>query len=340
MSAKRQGHLRFDSEEALAAWYARSLAEGSVEVPLLPGAEEGADVRFELELADGRRFGAHLRVLQLCGLDTPPRMRALVLADADLREVLERFALSKRAGRLEGSAGGRRQHARYDTCLQVRFPSFQHLSAAYASNVGAGGMFIRTAEAPPVGTRALLAVTLPDGQLHEVEVEVVRHVEPSEAAARGVAPGIGVKFTGAEEAFTRTIERLVAEHRDRPPYVLLVDDNVFFLEVVGDVLREAGFKVAVATDAFRAMRVLMDKLYELDAVVLDLHMPGLHGQELLERLNRVRRVVRLRLVVLSSAAPEVLARMVGPDAAELAISKTTPTEQIVSMLRELLGRPA
>lgn len=64
--------------------------------------------------------------------------------------------------------------------------------------------------------------------------------------------------------------------------VLLVDDEVDFVETLAERLRSRGMEVEVATSGAQAI----DKVDEhsFDAVVLDLAMPGMDGIETLKKL--------------------------------------------------------
>jgi DNA-binding NtrC family response regulator len=64
--------------------------------------------------------------------------------------------------------------------------------------------------------------------------------------------------------------------------VLLVDDEVDFVETLAERLRSRGMEVEVATGGAQAV----DKVdrHSFDAVVLDLAMPGMDGIETLKKL--------------------------------------------------------
>ncbi|MCC5996533.1 MAG: PAS domain S-box protein [Oceanicaulis sp.] len=68
-----------------------------------------------------------------------------------------------------------------------------------------------------------------------------------------------------------------------PRCVLVVEDNAVNRAVAAGLLAEAGFKVCEAACAAEALRVLRQG--GVDAVLLDLHMPGLGGDEALRRIR-------------------------------------------------------
>ncbi len=80
--------------------------------------------------------------------------------------------------------------------------------------------------------------------------------------------------------------------------ILLVDDEVDFLEVMTQRLVKRGMDVDTATDGPTAIKKAEVVLY--DAVILDLAMPGMDGMETLENLLRVK--PSLQVIVLTGHA--------------------------------------
>ncbi len=65
--------------------------------------------------------------------------------------------------------------------------------------------------------------------------------------------------------------------------ILVVDDEVSVRECVRLVLDQAGYEVIEAEDGAQAMETVQsgDNPSRLDAVILDLYMPKIHGQEVI-----------------------------------------------------------
>ncbi len=59
--------------------------------------------------------------------------------------------------------------------------------------------------------------------------------------------------------------------------ILLVDDNVDFLDSTKDVVEEEGFEVVTATSGEEAVRLV--RWQDFDLVLMDIKMPGMHGVE-------------------------------------------------------------
>jgi DNA-binding response OmpR family regulator len=66
--------------------------------------------------------------------------------------------------------------------------------------------------------------------------------------------------------------------------VLVVEDEPEVALLIHDGLQEFGYAVRVAVDGHEALRLVAD--YQPDAVLLDLWLPGLPGESVLEALRR------------------------------------------------------
>ena len=61
--------------------------------------------------------------------------------------------------------------------------------------------------------------------------------------------------------------------------VLVVDDDVELVQLIRELLEEHGYEVCTAGDGAEAYRYLRDP--KCRAMLLDIHMPGINGAELL-----------------------------------------------------------
>jgi DNA-binding NtrC family response regulator len=76
--------------------------------------------------------------------------------------------------------------------------------------------------------------------------------------------------------------------------VLLVDDEVEFVEALADRLETRGLNVAKATSGSEALAIAESKAF--DAIVLDMAMPGMDGLETLEGLLAINRDLQVILL--------------------------------------------
>ena len=82
--------------------------------------------------------------------------------------------------------------------------------------------------------------------------------------------------------------------------VLIVDDERFFREAIGDVLSEAGLSHVTAATGADALELAADP--EVGVVILDLELPDMHGLEVFRQLKV--RAPQLRVVILSASTQE------------------------------------
>jgi CheY-like chemotaxis protein len=87
------------------------------------------------------------------------------------------------------------------------------------------------------------------------------------------------------------------------PTILIVEDEAADERLVLRAL-ERGFgrmTIRVAKDAEEASRILFEEGYQADLVLLDLHLPGMTGLELLERIRSFPTTMAVPVVVLSGS---------------------------------------
>jgi CheY-like chemotaxis protein len=122
------------------------------------------------------------------------------------------------------------------------------------------------------------------------------------------------------------------EQGERPPYVLVVDDNPATLRILRVALERIGYEVAAAGDGDEAT-LLLDQRCP-DALVADLIMPGTSGLDLAQRC--LERCPETRLVFVSGYDPEYL-RGAGITQAVF-LPKPIALSDLQSMMRQVLGR--
>ena len=114
--------------------------------------------------------------------------------------------------------------------------------------------------------------------------------------------------------------------------VLLVDDYPDALELLVIYLDGAGYRVLTAHDGLAALEVAESE--RVDAVVLDLEMPGLSGLELARRLRARPQDARVPLIAVtghSSAAHRTAAHEAGCNA--LLVKPYDPDELLATLGR-------
>jgi DNA-binding NtrC family response regulator len=110
--------------------------------------------------------------------------------------------------------------------------------------------------------------------------------------------------------------------------VLLVDDEVDFVEVLADRLEARGLQVVKAHDGRAALEAAGGKTF--DAIVLDMAMPGLDGLETLEGLLEINEDLQVILLT-GKATLEQAATAIRIGALDL-LEKPADIETLVSKI--------
>ena len=65
--------------------------------------------------------------------------------------------------------------------------------------------------------------------------------------------------------------------------ILAVDDNPENLKVIGGLLKEKGYRIALALDGKSALKVIKEN--KIDLILLDVMMPGMDGYEVCQKIK-------------------------------------------------------
>jgi CheY-like chemotaxis protein len=103
-------------------------------------------------------------------------------------------------------------------------------------------------------------------------------------------------------------EESVPVHPRKSGTVLLVDDEALVLDLGRRMLERIGFTVVTATDGIEAIRVYREQADSIDAIVLDLAMPRMDGEQTFHELKRIRSDARI-IVSSGYAAKDVVERL-------------------------------
>jgi DNA-binding response OmpR family regulator len=95
---------------------------------------------------------------------------------------------------------------------------------------------------------------------------------------------------------------LEAEADQRPPSILVADDDPHIVELVAFRLERAGYDVVRATDGREALRVLMEQ--PPDLAVLDVMMPVHDGYQITREIRRHEPTRHIPVILLSGRSQE------------------------------------
>lgn len=112
--------------------------------------------------------------------------------------------------------------------------------------------------------------------------------------------------------------------------VLVVDDDQKLLRALRRTLQAAGFGVLACTHGEEALTLV--EAHPISAIVLDLRMPGMTGQELFWQLRR--RGVSAPVLICSSHGAHAARRELG---AEGSIEKPFYPDQLVTAVKRVLA---
>ncbi|WP_052345155.1 response regulator [Alkaliflexus imshenetskii] len=80
--------------------------------------------------------------------------------------------------------------------------------------------------------------------------------------------------------------------------ILVVDDNQENLKLVGNFLKEKGYKIALSTDGENALKILNNN--RIDLILLDIMMPGMDGFELCAKIKAENDLKNIPVIFLTA----------------------------------------
>ena len=119
-------------------------------------------------------------------------------------------------------------------------------------------------------------------------------------------PDRGTKFTVSFAATSRGLSPILEEVETPRVFtgtgtILVIDDKESVRDVARVALEETGYTVVLASDGHEAVEIFGERAYAIDAVLLDMSMPRMDGEETLAKLRSVQPRIR---VVLTSGYSE------------------------------------
>jgi two-component system KDP operon response regulator KdpE len=120
---------------------------------------------------------------------------------------------------------------------------------------------------------------------------------------------------------------------NRPPRILLVDDEVAIQRAIAPLLRSRGYEVEVMSTGREAVAAAVDRTPDL--IVLDLGLPDLDGTEVCRRIRKESKVPIVVLSARGSEADKVAALDIGADDY---VTKPFGSEELLARIRVALRR--
>lgn len=125
---------------------------------------------------------------------------------------------------------------------------------------------------------------------------------------------------------------------DRPPTILVVEDESMVRDIIMRVLQRAGYRVLSAADGQQAIQALDQP--EIDLIITDLYMPQMDGMELVLQLRQKHPTIPIIAMSgsLSEQNPDMLrsARLLG---ARMTLAKPFEMQELIAAVSKLTGAP-
>lgn len=112
--------------------------------------------------------------------------------------------------------------------------------------------------------------------------------------------------------------------------ILLVDDEMSFRTVLGDVLTDHGYEVTRAEDGGEARELADSQIFDL--VISDIFMPTLNGLELHSHIRKGSHSPEVPFIFLSGFARDGSQRIAHDPRRDFFLSKTSSLEEIVACI--------
>jgi hypothetical protein len=114
--------------------------------------------------------------------------------------------------------------------------------------------------------------------------------------------------------------------------ILVVDDEPVVLQLACDILRSYGYHTLTAGDGEEALRVYLERVKDIDLVLLDLTMPKLSGIECARKLKALNPTIRLA----ASSGYSAQARAMLDGEIQAFVSKPYSPEELARVVRTVL----
>lgn len=117
--------------------------------------------------------------------------------------------------------------------------------------------------------------------------------------------------------------------------ILVADDDRVIVTLIAGLLRQKGHEAVPVFDAMQAV-MFAARPPPVDAIILDIHMPGGTGIEAIRRLKSLPKTALIPLVVLSGSTDPALPDKVKADGADAFLSKPVDPAQLFATLERLV----
>lgn len=121
-----------------------------------------------------------------------------------------------------------------------------------------------------------------------------------------------------------------------PERILIVDDDLDSLKLIGLMLQRQGYEILVANSGGQALGKALHE--QPDLVILDIMMPDMDGYETMKRIRANRRLAKIPLISVTAKAMKGDRQKCLNAGASDYISKPVDIDLLLALLRVWIGR--
>ncbi len=115
--------------------------------------------------------------------------------------------------------------------------------------------------------------------------------------------------------------------------ILVVDDEKDVRNLIRILAERAGYRVAEASTAKDALRLIEERLFEPQLLLTDIVMPGVNGLSLAARAHHMR--PSLPVIFMTGFADEYQAELSG----SVCLRKPFKAAELITAIEDVIGRP-
>ncbi|MDP8266881.1 MAG: response regulator [Candidatus Aceula meridiana] len=117
--------------------------------------------------------------------------------------------------------------------------------------------------------------------------------------------------------------------------VLIVEDDLDFLQILERRLQEYNFEVMSALDTFQATQVAHDK--RPDIIILDLRLPGGGGVTALKNLRLSAHTKDIPIIISTAAQDKVLKETISQQGVSAYFEKPYEIQALIEKIKDILA---
>lgn len=125
----------------------------------------------------------------------------------------------------------------------------------------------------------------------------------------------------------------------KKPFIVIVDDDNFLLDMYVMKFKEKGYDVAGFSDSTEALARIEDKTYSPDVALLDGVMPNIDGFEMLKRLHAKSWITFPIIIFSNLGEPSDIEKAKELKANGYIIKANTTPSEVVSRVEQLMAEP-